>query len=300
MLTGIHLLLTYMCNFTCDHCFWYSGPDAKGTFTLRELRETISEIARIGTVEWVYFEGGEPFLFFPLMMEGLTMARGIGLKTGIISNAYWGTSREDAALWLKPLRDLEISDLSISDDVFHHDGKAENPATLAAGAARDLGLPVGTLCIEKPWIDTSVKNDLNSEKPAIGGGVLFRGRAVEKLTAPLPKREWKTLTRCPYEDLNDPDRIHIDPYGNVHLCQGLSMGNMRQAPLSNLVQRYSALSHPICGPLVRGGPALLAKEYGVDHEGKYVDECHFCYSVRLALIPRFPQYLTPMQVYGLE
>lgn len=297
---GIHLLLTYTCTISCDHCFWFSGPDSKGTFTLRGLRETFNEIGRIGTIEWVYFEGGEPFLFFPLMIEGLMMARDIGVKAGIITNAYWGTSIEDAALWLKPLRELEISDLSISNDIFHHDGNAENQAKIAAGAARELGLPLSTICVEKPWIDGSLKNDRDSEARAIGGGVLFRGRAAEKLTSPLPKRAWKNLTRCPYEDLKDPDRVHIDPYGNVHLCQGLSMGNMWQAPLSNLVQRYDALSHPICGPLVRGGPALLAKEHRVDHEEEYVDECHFCYNIRLALIPRFPRYLTPNQVYGLK
>lgn len=298
MLTGIHLLLTYTCNFSCDHCFWYSGPDSEGTFTLIKLRETFSEIARIGTIEWVYFEGGEPFLFYPLLIEGITMARRAGLKTGIITNAYWGTSLEDAALWLKPLRKLEISDLSISDDSFHHDGKGQNPAKLAAGAAKKLGMPVGTICVEKPSIITPAENDRDSEAPEIGGGVLFRGRAVEKLTGGLPKRDWKTFTRCPYEDLQTPERVHIDPYGNVHLCQGLSMGNMWKAPLSELVQQYNALSHPICGPLVRGGPAHLAKKYGVDHEEKYVDECHFCHIVRMALIHRFPEYLTPMQVYG--
>jgi len=52
--------------------------------------------------------------------------------------------------------------------------------------------------------------------------------------------------------------------------------------------------------LVRGGPALLAREYEVEHEDKYVDACHFCYMIRLKLLDRFPQYLTPKQVYGLE
>lgn len=28
MLTGVHLLLTYTCNFACDHCFLYCGPEA--------------------------------------------------------------------------------------------------------------------------------------------------------------------------------------------------------------------------------------------------------------------------------
>ena len=43
----------------------------------------------------------------------------------------------------------------------------------------------------------------------------------------------------------------------------------------------------------------LATEYGVELVGEFVDECHYCYLVRRALIDRFPQYLTPRQVYGL-
>ncbi len=78
------------------------------------------------------------------------------------------------------------------------------------------------------------------------------------------------------------------------------MGNMWQRPLSVLALEYSPDSHPICGPLAKGGPALLAKQYDVDYEEEYVDECHFCYLVRRALIDRFPEYLAPRQVYGLE
>ena len=63
---------------------------------------------------------------------------------------------------------------------------------------------------------------------------------------------------------------------------------------------YEAKSHPVCGPLASGGPAFLAQRYNVDIEDSYVDECHLCYSVRRALVHRFPEYLAPLQVYGLE
>ncbi len=300
MLTGIHFLLTYACNLECDHCFLYCGPNAKGTFTINKIRKAFGEMAKIGTIEWVYFEGGEPFLFYPLMLEGIRIAHDMGLKTGVVTNAYWATSVEDADLWLKPIRELELSDLSLSDDLFHHDEEEDNPAKFALTSAKALGMPVDTICIEEATAQTGIDKEQEKGAPVIGGGVMFRGRAVEKLTEGLPKRRWEKFTQCPYEDLENPKRVHIDSYGNVHLCQGLCMGNMWETPLSTLVKNYNALSHPICGPLVRGGPALLAKEYDVKHEDKYVDECHFCYLVRLALIDRFPQYLTPRQVYGLE
>ena len=77
------------------------------------------------------------------------------------------------------------------------------------------------------------------------------------------------------------------------------MGNLWQQPLAELAAAYEADTHPICRPLARGGPALLAGEYGVTPEAGYVDECHFCYSVRRLLVDRFPESLAPRQVYGL-
>ena len=302
MLTGIHFLLTYMCNSECDHCFVYSGPSAKGTFTLSQIRKALDEAAKIGTIRRIYFEGGEPFLFYPLMLEGIRIARSMEFEVGVLTNAYFATSEENAELWLRPLGELRISDLSISNDTFHYEyeGAKENPAKCASNAATRLGIPTAEIRIEEPTVKTGIAEQQDKGEPVVGGGVMFKGRAVEKLAGGLPQRWWEEFTECPYEDLKSPKRVHLDSYGNIHLCQGLSMGNMWQTPLSKMVKNYDADSHPICRSLVRGGPALLAKEYKVKHEDKYVDACHFCYLVRLALLDRFPQYLTPRQVYGLK
>ena len=133
----------------------------------------------------------------------------------------------------------------------------------------------------------------------MGGSIMFKGRAVEKLIKGLPARSWRDFTECPYEDLRNPKRVHLDSYGNVHLCQGLSIGNIWQTPLSKLIKNYDCDPHPICKPIVEGGPAHLAREYGVKHDDEYVDACHLCYNLRLSLLDWFPEYLAPKQVYGL-
>ena len=96
MLTGIHILLTYKCNLECDHCFLYSGPNAVGTMTLAQIRSVLAESRKISGVEWIYFEGGEPFLFYPSLLEGIRLARGMGFKVGIVTNAYGAVSDADA------------------------------------------------------------------------------------------------------------------------------------------------------------------------------------------------------------
>jgi organic radical activating enzyme len=299
MLTGIHFLLTYACNYECDHCFLYCGPKSEGTFTLSQVKQALDEAAKIGTVTTAYFEGGEPFLYYPLMIEGLRIAREKGFETGVVTNSYWATTEEDAKLWLRPLVDMQLADLSVSDDAFHHGDVEVTPAQLALAAAKGLGVPSDSICIDEPAIETGTDRDQDKGEPVIGGGAMFRGRAVEKLVEGLPTRPWDELIECPHEDLRDPGRVHLDPYGHVHLCQGLSMGNMWQTPLSTLITSHDPESHPICAPLLEGGPARLAEEHDVEHEDEYVDECHFCYLLRLALIDRFPQHLAPPQVYGL-
>ena len=91
----------------------------------------------------------------------------------------------------------------------------------------------------------------------------------------------------------------MDPYGHVHLCQGLSMGNAWSRPLASLAREYDAAAHPVAGPLLQGGPAELVRRYGAGIQEEYVDECHCCYLVRRSLLDRFPEHLAPRQVYGL-
>ena len=116
----------------------------------------------------------------------------------------------------------------------------------------------------------------------------------------MPRSPWREFDECPHEDLKSLSRVHVDPYGHAHLCQGLSLGNMWRKPLSELVRDYSFEDHPICRPLVEGGPARLAETYGFAVDDGYVDACHLCYEARKSLLDRFPDHLCPRQVYGLE
>ena len=298
MLTGIHILLTLKCTNECDHCFLHCGPSREATFTIGQLRTLVRQIEELGTITTVYFEGGEPFLFYPLLLEGLRMARAAGFDAGIVTNGYWATSVEDGLHWLRPIRHLRIVDFSVSDDEFHRLDKNDRRAEFARQAAQELGIPTGTICIEPPSVSRQADQGQRG-KPVVGGGVLFKGRAAEELTAGLPVRPREELTTCPHEDLLNPERVHVDAYGNVHLCQGLSMGNIWEKPLPDLVRSYDAQKHPIAGPLIRGGPIRLVTEYGLEMSGGYVDECHLCYMARKSLLLRFPQYLAPKEAYGL-
>jgi len=298
MLTGVHFLLTYKCIFECDHCFLFCGPDAEGVFTMDQVEAALTQMKEMESVNSAYFEGGEPFLYYPLMVESLRLAKAMGFKVGVVTNAYWAESERDAELWLKPLAAIGIDDLSVSDDRFHYPDGGETSAGRAVRAAKKLGIPCGSICIDAPRVVTDDKKWKG--EPVVGGGVLFKGRAVDKLKGDLPRRIYSVFDECPHEDLNDPSRIHLDPFGNVHACQGIVIGNVWKTPLKDIMERYDPQNHPIIGPLLKGGPAELARRFNFDTTSGFIDHCHLCFEIRRSLLDRFPDILAPKQVYGVE
>jgi MoaA/NifB/PqqE/SkfB family radical SAM enzyme len=66
-LTELHLLLTYECNYECDHCFVWGAPSQSGTMTVETIERILDEAERIGSIEWIYFEGGEAFLYYKIL-----------------------------------------------------------------------------------------------------------------------------------------------------------------------------------------------------------------------------------------
>ena len=174
-LTGIHFLLTYTCNFECDHCFLYCSPKTEGTFTLNKVEAVLNEARRMGTVEWIFYEGGEPFLYFPLLNESVRLARERGFKVGVVTNAYGAISSRDAELWIKPLVESGLTFLNVSNDTFHYGEEKETPALTAHAVAEKLGIRVSPICIARPQNAASESRSQGKGQPVVGGEVRFRG-----------------------------------------------------------------------------------------------------------------------------
>lgn len=295
-LTGLHILLTYQCNFECDHCFVWGSPWQTGTFTLQQLEDVLAQAEQVGSVRSIYFEGGEPFLYYPVMLRAVDKAVELGFEVGMVSNGYWATTLEDALIWLEPLEG-KLVDLSVSSDLFHYDEQLSQQAMNASQAANALGIPVGTISIAHP--ETELVDPAVGQLPTDESGVMYRGRAAEKLVKHAPRKSWTEFTECPYEDLVEPGRIHLDPLGYLHICQGISIGNLFEKPLKEICEEYKPEDHPVVGPLLSGGPAELVRQYDLPLKESYADACHLCYTARSMLRERLPNILEPDQVYGL-
>lgn len=293
-LTGLHMLITYQCTFACDHCFAWGSPQQSGTMTLPLIREILCQAQELGTVKTIYFEGGEPGLYYATLLGGVRMAVETGFQAGIVTNAYWATSREDAQAWLQPFAGL-LHDLTVSSDLFHYSETQSKQAQFAGAAAKEANIPIGVISIARPESSAATAS---GQLPSGESGVMYRGRAAVKLAQNAPARPWSGFTTCPHERLGDPGRVHVDPLGNLHVCQGISLGNLLHTPLTDICAAYDAAAHPIVGPLLDGGPAELARRYQFSPQAGYADACHLCYEARRSLRPRFPDILTPDQMYG--
>ena len=300
---GIHLLLTYKCNARCRHCFLSAGPERAEVFPLERASRLVDQAASLSSVNHLFIEGGEPFLYPHLMEALIRRATGAGLWVGALTNGFWAVSDERAAVVLKPLVKAGLKSLSISTDAWHEEFVSPALVRRAANVATKIGLDVDVMVCRAMKPAPGEIEELETAlapTPVYAGGIVGRGRAASAICL-NGARAWESLTTC-REDLQAPGRVHIGPGGEVHLCQGLLLGaKVGEMSLDQVFSGYLPRRHPIVAPLIEGGPAALARyavDYGFKPRGGYVDGCQLCFEVRAFLRDRFPAELGPGFVYA--
>jgi len=247
--------------------------------TAEQVDQFLEQIASLGIVTDVCGEGGESFTRYQVLLHFLRRATALGLSASALTNASWVTSRQQAEERIAELMAAGLTNLGISTDKWHQryvpvervDTLLEVCEAAGLGAAR---------------METTPQS------------VMFRGRAAERLAPQMPTRPAEELTACPHEQLGAPSRIHLDCYGRLHLCQGLTLGG---ESIPEAVANHDPQRHPVVAMLLDGGPYALAQyaaEQGFEPAAGYVDACHLCYRAREFLRPKFPDLLGPDEMYG--
>jgi len=278
-LTGIHFLVTYGCSAECDHCFIWGSPLRTASMTPSQVDEFLAEVSSLGTVTSVCAEGGEPFTRWEVLLHFVRSAQAQGLGPSALTNASWAISRPAAEAGVRELMAAGLTRLGVSTDQWHRRRVPGERADLLLEVCAALGLPASRM-------ETTL------------GGVMFRGRAAERLAPGITTRPAEELTACPHEHLDAPSRVHLDCYGQLHLCQGLNVGPGGPA---QAVREYDPAAHPIVRVLLEEGPYGLgryAAGRGFALASGYVDACQLCYRAREFLRPAFPELLGPDEMYG--
>jgi hypothetical protein len=136
---NLALYFTLACTARCDHCITFAGPKVARKMSLEQAEKIIEMAARTPTLDGICFTGGENLIHGQQMLQLVRDCTRYGLRSEIISNGYWATSREAAVALIKPFRDAGLERLHISIDRYHLPYVATKRVHIALDALRELG-----------------------------------------------------------------------------------------------------------------------------------------------------------------
>jgi pyruvate-formate lyase-activating enzyme len=205
MLTTLHIILTHNCALRCKHCYVYSSPKATGKISLRQISNLLFECRKLPAIERIYFDGGEPFTQYPLLLKAIHKARARGFEVSVGTNGYFARTVEAGIRFLRPLAEMGVKEICISNDPLHYLYPKSSPAKRALQAAQILGMRTILSRIAEPGVlnEKDIGSCLATELK--DPRLMYAGRAAESLVEGLPTYRWQTFTECPRNDLSDPE-----------------------------------------------------------------------------------------------
>jgi MoaA/NifB/PqqE/SkfB family radical SAM enzyme len=119
----------------------FSDQRAPGKISLSQISQILNDGTRVPNLQWVYLGGGEPFTQYPLLLKGVQRSKKLDYKVGVETNGYFARSIEAGIRFLRPLAEMGINDIRISNDSWHYKNPEISPASKAVKAAQKLGIP---------------------------------------------------------------------------------------------------------------------------------------------------------------
>lgn len=290
------LTLGYRCNMFCSSCFIGERlHDHETELTYEDCVEAIESAARLKTIGSVAFVGGEPFVYYKLMLRvAAYVHRHYQCPLNVTTNASWGKSPEMVQRLLDPLHALGLRWMLVSLDEYHLEFGTIRQAALCLDRAVGLG------------IDTSVQVILRKGGPRAAD---FREELASEIDVDAIKwienpcsaignaetlLEPEDLTwhaRVPVGGCNAGEILNVQPDGEVKPCCGaglmsdrLSLCNAKTESIYKGVQKAEV--DPLLNSLIaHQGPRELeamlieaGREDLVERHAPFTDACHACHS----------------------
>src|SRR5581483_3429437 len=142
---------TLTCTARCDHCITIAGPKVRRKMTLEDARAVVQSVARVPQLDGIVFTGGENFIHRDELLELVRDCTALGLKSEVITNAFWATSLSAAREALVPFREAGLGLVRISVDRFHLPYVATDRVHTALAALEAEGFQRFVTCVvEQP------------------------------------------------------------------------------------------------------------------------------------------------------
>jgi hypothetical protein len=297
----LHLAYSLSCNLSCGHCIFRSGPDVRPTMGIRRAESFVEEAARAG-FRRIAFTGGEPFLFAGELRCLILHAAENGMRSAVLTNAAWASSRGQTTACLSRLREEGLESITVSTDRYHLLAVPFEKVRLVLDAAEKIGLrayvkiarlrhdPIADGLLRalqgrkaRPVVqEISPLGRAANLRPAVKLRPVscFQGPGCSSPPLLLPNGDLLTCCNLPARDMR-------------HADFPLVLGNLEEEPLPVLVARRT--SDPLLAALRSDGPgALLARlalnepPVGGEDPAFYHSRCDLCFHLFGALRDKRP------------
>ncbi|HEY46363.1 MAG TPA: radical SAM protein [Anaerolineae bacterium] len=256
----------------------------------------------------VHFTGGEPFLHFDLLLDGVRWAVERGIVNYVETSASWCIDDEEVHQRLVTLREAGLEAVLISCSPFHAEKIPPARTLRAVQASLEVFGARGTIVYQPEYLQILQLFDIDRPTPLSryeqefgaeeagrilwqGYGIISGGRAGYMLGHLVPRYAVESFaeTNC-MRDLLYAHHSHFDLYGNYisGFCGGLPIGSWRE--LHQILDDFRAGRYPpLIEVLIERGPYGLAKmaqeNYGYQPDpAGYTGKCHLCVDVRRHLV----------------
>lgn len=242
--SGIVLLTTLRCTAACDNCCFGCTPKQGRTMTLDEMKNYVdmSLAAYPDTISSLDLTGGECMLLGKDIERIMSYAKSKGLKSSMVSNAFWATDYDKAYSTLKRLKHCGLTKVSFSTGADHNRYVPWMNVRNASVAASRLGMET-ELRIELQFRHMEIARELKNDKDILElknqGKLKFSMNTWMNYSKDNRERNKKMK----FIDYGKKDScqslfqsIIINPYGEVYACCGIGVCHIPQMRLGNVYQ----------------------------------------------------------------
>ena len=305
----VGIILSYRCQSGCNHCLYNCGPRwEKEAISVEALRQALEAVTIWPRTPQVHFTGGEPFLHFPLLLEGVRLARELGISRYVETSSSWCTDQTQAVELFATLQEAGLEAILISCSPFHAERIPPARTLRAIRAALDVFGTDGVIVYLSNFIKVVQLFDVERPTPLSryeerfgvegaarilwqGYGIISGGRSGYRLGHLVPRHRPVAFAEADCAgDILYAHHSNFDLYGNFisGFCGGLTVGDWHDLP-QVLADLQAGSFPPLIEVLVERGPYGLfemAKErrgYEPLADG-YSGKCHLCVDVRRHLV----------------
>ncbi|TJX12833.1 radical SAM protein [Tissierella creatinini] len=298
---SLNLILTYKCNYECDHCISNCSPSREETMKIYQAKEYIDKVVSTTNVNQIGYTGGEPFLYYEMLKELIGYSYNeYGIAGGVVTNCFWAKSEKEADHKLEELYNNGLRSIVVSCDSYHLKYGSIKPIEYVVHKSLDLGL---TICINTVVTkDVSIsKNDiprlLKLTDDDMENGIIIKEIGLLRLG--------RTLTHIPEDCLIETeDEMYfngacpfvlkiptITPRGSVYSCCCFGDdevnpteligygGNVNHDSIENILTNMEG--NLLFNIFKYKGPYSLLKTIkerrsDIEIRGKYLSNCDIC------------------------